>query len=275
MKGRLFVCATPIGNLEDTSARLIRVLGEVDLVAAEDTRRTRKLLSHFGLHARVVSYHDANEREQTKRLAEVLSGGDKVALVTDAGMPAISDPGYRLVRACIDLDVPVEVIPGPSALLPALVLSGLPTHRFAFEGFLPAKGQQRMRRLESLKDESRTMVFYEAPNRLHATAADMYTVWGDRPAALARELTKVHEEVVRANLKDLVHILSSKEILGECVLVVGGATEEVAPLEVAVEKAKALEQSGMSKSKAAAAAATASGLAKAQIYERLIKGEGS
>ncbi len=275
MKGRLFVCATPIGNLEDTSARLIRVLGEVDLVAAEDTRRTRKLLSHFGLHARVVSYHDANEREQTKRLAEVLSGGDKVALVTDAGMPAISDPGYRLVRACIDLDVPVEVIPGPSALLPALVLSGLPTHRFAFEGFLPAKGQQRMRRLESLKDESRTMVFYEAPSRLHATASDMYEVWGDRPAALARELTKVHEEVVRANLKDLVQILSTKEILGECVLVVGGAAEESAPLEVAVEEAKALEQSGMSKSKAAAAAATASGLAKAQIYERLVKGEGS
>ncbi|HWD07836.1 MAG TPA: 16S rRNA (cytidine(1402)-2'-O)-methyltransferase, partial [Actinomycetota bacterium] len=223
MTGRLYVCATPIGNLEDVTLRLLRVLGEVDLVAAEDTRRAAKLLAAHGIHARTVSYHDANERSRLPELMEQLQGGRRVALVTDAGMPSVSDPGYHLVSACREVGVPVEVVPGPSAVLTALVASGLPPARFAFEGFLPRKPGDRSRRLQAIAGDDRTLVFFEAPGRLAETLGAMAEVFGPRRAAVARELTKLHEEVVRGSLPELAEAFGSGPVRGEITVVVEGA----------------------------------------------------
>ena len=197
-EGKLIVCATPIGNLEDASPRLARALAEADLVACEDTRQTRKLLAHLGVKTRMTSYHEVGERERAQELAERVATGLRLALVSDAGMPAVSDPGYHLVAACLERGLPVEVVPGPSAALAALVVSGLPTDRFCFEGFLPRRPGQRDRRLAELAAEPRTMVFFEAPHRVLATLDAMVAAFGpERPGAAVRELTKLHEQVLR------------------------------------------------------------------------------
>ncbi|HEU5002905.1 MAG TPA: 16S rRNA (cytidine(1402)-2'-O)-methyltransferase [Actinomycetota bacterium] len=269
--GRLSVCATPIGNLEDVSLRLLRVLGEADVVAAEDTRRTAKLLSAHGLHARMVSYHDANEPARTKELLGRLERGEHVALVTDAGTPAVSDPGYHLITGALAAGIAVEVVPGPSAVLAALVASGLPTARFAFEGFLPRKPGERRRRLEALAADDRTLVFFEAPSRVAGTLAAMADVLGPRRAALARELTKLHEEVRRAPLPELAAGVAGEELRGEVALVVEGAPQAPGALEEAVALARELVAAGSPKSGAAAQAAAQHGVPRRAVYEGLLE----
>src|SRR5918911_3726378 len=228
--GKLTVCGTPIGNLEDASPRLAKALAEADLVACEDTRQARKLLAHLGVRARTVSYHEVGERARAERLADQIAAGVRVALVSDAGMPLVSDPGYELLRLCLARGLPVEVVPGPTAALAALVLSGLPADRFCFEGFLPRKPGQRARRLGELAAERRTMVFFEAPHRVLDTLAAMAEAFGlDRPAAAARELTKLHEEVLRGGLGELWARLEARGPRGEFTLVVGGAPAATAP----------------------------------------------
>ena len=218
--GILFVVATPIGNLEDMSFRAVRVLREADLVAAEDTRHTAKLLHHYDIRRPTASLHEHNEQEKVPALVERLRGGARIALVTDAGTPAVSDPGYRLVRAAIDAGVRVEVIPGASAVLTALVASGLPTDAFVFTGFPPPKAAARKAWFEALAAERRTLVFFEAPHRIRQTLEAALEALGDREAALGRELTKLHEEVLRGRLSDLLHQLAVPR--GEFTVVVAG-----------------------------------------------------
>ncbi|MEM1044026.1 MAG: 16S rRNA (cytidine(1402)-2'-O)-methyltransferase [Bacteroidota bacterium] len=220
----LYLVPTPIGNLEDVTLRALRILKEADLVACEDTRTSGVLLGHYGIETPRTSYHDHNERQKAPRLVERMQAGETVALVTDAGSPGVSDPGFYLVRACLQAGLPVEALPGPTAFVPALALSGLPTDRFAFEGFLPAK-KGRQTRLQSLAGEERTLVFYESPHRLVKTLGQLAEHLGpDRPAAVARELTKKFEEVERGTLADLAGRFGERpKVRGEIVLVVGGA----------------------------------------------------
>lgn len=269
MPGRLYLCATPIGNLEDVTLRLLRILREADVVAAEDTRRTRKLLTRHGLSAKLVSYHDINERDQGRKLVERMKRGDRVALVTDSGTPAISDPGYRIIQECIEAGIPIEVLPGPSAVTAALVVSGLPTDRFSFEGFLPRKSGEQRRRLEDVAADDRTLIFFEAPGRVSQTLAAMREVLGDRRAALVRELTKVHEEVIRATLSDLIAELEGRDLLGECVLVVGGSERPMNDLAAALERAVQLVRGGETRSAAARIAAGEFGVHRRRVYEAL------
>jgi 16S rRNA (cytidine1402-2'-O)-methyltransferase len=275
MRGKLILCGTPIGNLEDLSPRAVRVLGEADAVACEDTRRTRKLLTHAGVHAReLIAYHEANERRRAGELVARIAGGERVVLVSDAGMPGLSDPGYRLVRACVDGGLDVEVVPGPSAGVSALALSGLPPARFAFEGFLPRKPGDRRRRLGSIVDDDRTLVFFESPHRIGAALRDLVEVLGDRPACLARELTKMHEEVRRGTLSELVESVDLDPPRGEIVLVVGGAIHEhklvVAPEELA-QQALALMESGVERRAAMAEVARAAGVSKRDVFDALVR----
>lgn len=228
--GTLYVCGTPIGNLEDISYRALRILREVQCIAAEDTRHTRKLLTAFEIKTPLLSLHEHNEAQRTPELVERLQAGESIALVSDAGMPGISDPGAKLIAACVEAGVRVEPIPGPTALVAALVGSGLPCDRFAFEGFLPRQAAQRRRHLEALEEDERTLIFYEAPHRLRSTLKDMHAIWGERRAVLARELTKVHEEFVRGSLSELVTWCEEHPPRGEFVIVVeGGRKRESAP----------------------------------------------
>lgn len=221
--GRLVVVATPIGNLDDLAPRAARHLRGCDLVLAEDTRRTGRLLAHIGSQAPQLSLHEHNEEERLPAVLERLRAGEDVALVCDAGMPGISDPGHRLVRACAEAGIPVEAVPGASAVLAALVVSGMPSDRFAFEGFLPRRGEPRRRRLEDLAREPRTVVLFASPHRLERDLADLAAALGaDRPAALCRELTKLHEETRRATLGDLHREVAETGVRGEVTLVVGG-----------------------------------------------------
>lgn len=270
MKGKLYVCATPIGNMEDVSYRLVRILGEVDLVAAEDTRRTRKLLTHYGVQASLTAYHDANERKQTSYLIDKMAKGTRVALVTDGGMPGVSDPGFRLIRDCIASDIDIEVIPGPSAVLTALVLSGLPTARFCFEGFLPKAAAAKSRRLADLADEERTMVFFESPRRASETLTAMREAWGNRSAAVARELTKMHEEVLRGTIDSVLEQLETP-LRGEVVLVVSGREARPGGLDAAIAYAQDLERDGTRKSQAAATAAARFDAPRRSVYDGLLE----
>ena len=222
--GTLVLVATPIGNLEDVSARALRVLREADLVAAEDTRHTRKLLSHYGIPAQVVSLHEHNERARAASLIERVLDGQVVALVTDAGSPGIADPGYPVVRAAVAAGVRVESIPGPSAVITALQVSGLPTDAFLFAGFLPPKGAARRRRLEELSAQRETVVVFESPHRIDKCLEDLEAVWGERPIARARELTKLHEQVLRGSAREVRAALRAEWKRGEMVLVLGGRT---------------------------------------------------
>jgi 16S rRNA (cytidine1402-2'-O)-methyltransferase len=220
--GTLFIVATPIGNLNDISTRALQTLREVDLIACEDTRQTVKLLNHFGIQKPMTSYHDFNEAEKAEELVEKLAATTTIALVSDAGTPAISDPGYRLVRLCRQRNVPVVTVPGPNAAIAALAASGLPSDEFLFVGFLPAKKQLRRQKLMDVANVRSTIVFYEAPHRIEGTLEDLQDVLGDREVCIARELTKVHEEFLFGNLSE---IRPRVKAIGEFVIVVGGATE--------------------------------------------------
>ncbi len=223
--GTLFVVSTPIGNLKDISLRALEVLAQVDMIAAEDTRHTRRLLQHFNIATPTTSYYDYNKEKRIPELVARLKSGARIALVSDAGTPGISDPAYRLIRACVHEQVPIDVIPGATAFVPALVLSSLPTDRFAFEGFLPRK-KGRARRLEALRDEPRTLVFYESPHRMARTLADLHQALGDRRAALVREITKKFQEVQRGTLSELLERLPRMTLKGEFVIVVAGKGAE-------------------------------------------------
>jgi 16S rRNA (cytidine1402-2'-O)-methyltransferase len=213
--------ATPIGNLEDITLRALRILKEVDLIACEDTRHTQKLLNHYEIDKPLVSYHEHNELTRSSELLIKLEQGAKIALVSDAGMPLVSDPGYRLVTLCVRHKVPVIPVPGPSALLAALAASGLPNDEFLFVGFLPARSSERRRALEHLRIENRTMIFYEAPHRVEESIADAQEILGDRPAVLAREVTKIHEEFRRGKLSELLESLKKQPARGEITLLIG------------------------------------------------------
>jgi 16S rRNA (cytidine1402-2'-O)-methyltransferase len=222
--GTLYLVATPIGNLEDITARALRTLREVDLVAAEDTRHTRRLLDHFGISAKLVSLFEHNERSRSGMLVDRLLGGESVAIVTDAGSPGIADPGYPVVRAAVAEGIRVESIPGPSAVVAALQVSGLPTDAFAFVGFLPVKPGARRRALEEMHERRETIVAFESPHRIARCLADLEVVWGERPMALVRELTKLHEQVLRGSAREVRAALREDQERGEMVLVLGGRT---------------------------------------------------
>ncbi len=274
MIGRLTLVGTPIGNLSDLSPRALEALQACDLIAAEDTRVSLKLLNHFGINKPLVSYYEHNKRERGAMLCDRLLAGENVVLVTDAGMPAISDPGEDIVAMCHDQGIPVGVVPGPTAMATALAVSGLPTGRFTFEGFLSVNKKERRAHLASLVHEPRTMVFYEAPHKLLATLTDLLTALGDRPVALVRELTKIHEEIVRTTLSAAIARYAADAPRGEFVLVVGGAPiEERAALtpEDAARIAAEYVAQGMSVSEAAKTAAAETGCKKGDIYRLLIK----
>jgi 16S rRNA (cytidine1402-2'-O)-methyltransferase len=270
VSGRLVLVGTPIGNLGDLTERGREALAAADLVAAEDTRRTGKLLAHLGIEARMVSLFEGNERERTERLMGELRGGATVALVSDAGMPSVSDPGFRLVRACAEEGIDVTVVPGPSAVTAALAVSGLPTDRWVFEGFLPRREAERRARLRELADEPRTVVLFESPRRLVATLREVLEELGDRRVAVARELTKLHEEVVRGRLSEVLESLDGTEPKGEVVVVLEGAEPEAAPLVELVAEARALVDGGMRKRDAATEVARRSGGSANAIYEALV-----
>ena len=272
MPGVLYLVATPIGNLEDITYRAVRLLGEVDLIACEDTRQTRKLLDHYHIHKPTLSYHEHNEAERAAELASRMLAGESVALVSDAGMPLVSDPGYRLVRAAIENDIPVQPVPGPSAALAALAGSGLPTHAFYFGGFLPAKPGQRAKALEALAGETATLVFYEAPHRLLEALEAIDTVLGARPMVVARELTKVHEEFLRGTAGEIRAALAGRDsVKGEITLLIGKAeapAPDDTPVDVAVEN---LERAGVARMDAIKQVARRRGLSKREIYDQLLR----
>lgn len=222
-KGSLFVVATPIGNLEDITLRALRVLGEVDLIAAEDTRRTRKLLSHYNISKPTTSYFEHNKLRKGPLILQRLEDGFNVALTSDAGMPGISDPGYHLIKAAIERGIEIIPIPGPTALICALAASGLPTDRFVFEGFLPHKGSKRRRKLQELAAMNCTVVLFESPRRLARTIKELLEIAGDRRAVLARELTKKYEEITRGSLREIAESVGQREIRGEVTLIIGGS----------------------------------------------------
>jgi 16S rRNA (cytidine1402-2'-O)-methyltransferase len=224
--GTLYICGTPIGNLEDITLRVIRILGEVDLVASEDTRRTVKLLEKYSIKTPQTSYHKYSNKSKAEKLIDYLKSGKNIALVSDAGMPGISDPGEDLITLCIKENIPVIAVPGPSSVTTSLVLSGLPSQRFVFEGFLPRDGKMRRRRLRELKNEERTIILYLTPHRACNDLKDILSIWGDRAIFWGRELTKKFEECWRGKLSDFLNVLENKEVIGEITLVVEGYFEE-------------------------------------------------
>ena len=274
MSGKLYVVGTPIGNLEDMSPRAVRVLGEADFIAAEDTRVTVKLLNHFDIKKEMLSYYEHNKNTKGNLIIERILKGESCALVSDAGMPAISDPGEDLVRAAHTAGITVESVPGPSALVTALAISGMESGRFCFEGFLSVNKISRKRHLDELKNERRTMIFYEAPHKLNATLKDMLKVFGDRKIALVRELTKIHETVLNTTLSGAVEFYTDNPPKGEFVLIIEGQKEEeteLYTLKDAVALAKKLTEEGKSTSSAAKEAAEISGIKKGDIYKLLIE----
>jgi 16S rRNA (cytidine1402-2'-O)-methyltransferase len=270
MTGTLYLVGTPIGNLEDITDRAKRTLSEVDLVAAEDTRRTGRLLAHVGVKKPLLSLFEGNEKERIPLLLGRLREGVNVAVVSDAGMPGLSDPGYRLVAACVEAGVPVDVVPGPSAVLSALVVSGLPTDRFVFEGFLPRAGTHRADRLRAIAGETRTVVLFESPKRLERTLADLLAAGGDRRIAVARELTKLHQEVLRGSLAEVAERIQGRELKGEVALVIGGAIEAEPGEGTAFDIAAELVSGGARKREAAREASRRTGVPAGRIYEALV-----
>lgn len=275
MAGTLWLVGTPIGNLGDLTDRARETLAAVDLIAAEDTRRTGRLLRSFGLAPRppMVSFFEGNERERTPELVGRLREGADVALVTDGGMPGVSDPGYRLVRAAVEAGLEVRVVPGPSAVLAALVVSGLATDRFAFEGFLPRKAGERRVRLEALRGEDRTLVLFESPRRVQALLREVADIVGDRRIAVARELTKLHEEVMRGRVSEVLAALGDADLKGEVVVVIEGATETAPPdMAACLAEADALVVGGMKKRDAARAVAHRRGVSANELYRSMVVG---
>jgi 16S rRNA (cytidine1402-2'-O)-methyltransferase len=226
MTGTLYLCATPIGNLEDITLRCIRILREADIIAAEDTRQVIKLLNHFEIRKPLISYHEHNKYEKGKDIVELLKTGKNIALVSDAGMPAISDPGEELVKLCIDNDIEIIPLPGPTASLTALIVSGLSTRRFCFEGFLPSNKKDRRERLQKLSTETRTIIIYEAPHRLLDTLGEIMEQLGDRRISVSREITKKFEETIRADISEAINIFKERAVKGEFVLIIEGMNEK-------------------------------------------------
>ncbi len=271
--GIIYVVGTPIGNLSDLSDRAKRILSEVDFIAAEDTRVTLKLLNHLGIKKPMISYFEHNKLQRGEEICARILGGESCAIVTDAGMPCISDPGEELIRQCAEKGIRTEVVPGPSAVISALCVSGLATGRFTFEGFLSVNKKSRKEHLESLVDETRTMIFYEAPHKLANTLKDFYDTFGVRKLTIARELTKLHEEIIRTDTEKALSLYGDGSLKGEMVLVLEGASpkeEKTFTLEDAVSIAKRLIESGTKASEAAKEAAAATGFKKNDIYRELI-----
>ena len=278
MTGTLYVCGTPIGNLEDITIRVLRILREVDMIAAEDTRHSVKLLNYYDIKTPLTSYHEHNKGTKGPRLIEQLKNGKNLALVSDAGMPGISDPGEDLIKLCYENDVPVTIVPGPTAVITALVLSGLSTRSYAFEGFLPSGKRQRKEVLERLKKEMRTVVLYEAPHHLISTLEEIYQEIGDRQAAVVRELTKKHETVNRGSLNEIILYFKENEPKGEFVIVLEGIDiEEVKQEEKARIEEMSIEEhyrkyidGGMDSKSAMKAVAKDRGVGKSEIYAYLV-----
>lgn len=281
MQGTLYLCATPIGNLEDMTFRAVRVLQEADLIAAEDTRNSIKLLNHFQIHTPMTSYHEYNKFEKGRELTELLRQGKNIALITDAGMPGISDPGEELVKMCADAGITVTAVPGACACVTALTLSGLATRRFAFEAFLPADKKERRMVLEGLKNETRTIVIYEAPHRLTKTLEELLEHLGNRKISVCRELTKRHETIFRTDLKGALDYYEKEEARGECVLVLEGRTAEELLKEkqdewkkmTPAEHVAMYEAQGIIRKEAMRLAARDRGVSKREIYQSLLEQE--
>lgn len=273
MKGVLYVVSTPIGNLEDITLRALRVLKEADLIAAEDTRHTLKLLNHFGIKKPLISYWSAKEKARAEEITGKLKEGLSVALVTDAGTPGISDPGAVLIRKAIEEGVEAVSVPGPSASIAALSISGLPADEFTFIGFLPPKKNERVKKLRELALETRTLVLYEAPHRVIDTLLDMEEVMGgQRRIAVVREITKIHEEALRGDISGVLDILESRPVVGEYVLVVeGGKPGSGISMEEAAGRVKGLMEQGKGRKEAAAEVAGEYGLSKKELYDRSLK----
>ena len=268
MPGILYIVPTPIGNLEDITLRALRILKEAEWIAAEDTRHTQHLLAHFGIKTALTSYHDHNERDKARLLVERLRSGASIALVSDAGTPAISDPGYRIVVDAIQAGIEVVPLPGASALTTALSASGLPTDRFLFEGFLPAKAQERKAKLQTLRGEAATLVFYEGPHRLLDSLVEMLKIFGDREIAVARELTKIHQEFLRGKLSEVVSALAERDIKGEIVIMVHGASGEVQVSDEELHGTiRQLAGNGMGVKEIAELLGERYGLAKKEVYK--------
>lgn len=278
MAGKLYLCATPIGNLEDMTFRVIRTLKEVDLIAAEDTRNSIKLLNHFEIKTPMTSYHEYNKIEKGKKLIEKLQEGTNIALITDAGTPGISDPGEELVKMCYEAGIEVTSLPGPAACITALTLSGLPTRRFAFEAFLPSDKKERQAVLKELVDETRTIILYEAPHRLIKTLQELLENLGNRRITICRELTKKHETAFVTNLEEAISYYEANEPKGECVLVLEGRSrEELRQEEVAKWEEMSIEEhmnyylnQGIQKKDAMKMVAKDRGVSKREIYQNLL-----
>jgi 16S rRNA (cytidine1402-2'-O)-methyltransferase len=271
--GTLWLVGTPIGNLGDLTERAREALARADLIACEEQRRTRALLSHLNIRApKLVTFNEGNEARRVPELLEHLRAGKEVAVISSAGMPGLSDPGYRLVAACVEQGIPVEVAPGPSAAVTALVVSGLPTDRFAFEGFLPRRASARRSRLRELAAEPRTVVLFESPRRLPELLADAAASFGDRRATVARELTKAHQEVVRGTLPELRDRFADGEVRGEVVVVIEGAEAESPPdLDALAAKVESLTRDGIPRREAAARVAQESGASRRALYEASLR----
>ena len=278
MSGKLFLCATPIGNLEDITFRVLRTLKEVDLIAAEDTRNSIKLLNHFDIKTPMTSYHEYNKIEKAYTLIEKMQQGMNVALITDAGTPGISDPGEQLAAMCYDAGIEVTSLPGPAACITALTLSGLPTRRFVFEAFLPSDKKERRKILEELKDETRTMILYEAPHRLVKTLEELRETLGNRRMTLCRELTKRHETAFRTTIEELILYYQQEKPLGECVLVIEGKSQKELEREqqasweqISIEEHMAVyEEKGISHKEAMKLVAKDRGISKRDVYQYLL-----
>ncbi len=275
-KGVLYVVATPIGNLEDMTYRAVRILREAGLIACEDTRHTRKLLDHYGIEAKLVSYHEHNEAERAEELVEKLLAGVNVAQVSDAGMPGISDPGYRVIRLAIEEGIRVVPVPGPSALVTALAASGLPTDAFEFRGFLPAKSGQRRTVLEEIRGAEHTVVFYEAPHRIQETLEDIVAVLGPaRPVVIARELTKVHEEFLRGTAGQIAEQVRGRELKGEITLLIGkaeGVERAVGEADLGARMQEIMREQKVDEKTALKVVAKERGVSKSEVYRELQRG---
>jgi 16S rRNA (cytidine1402-2'-O)-methyltransferase len=270
-EGKLYICPTPIGNLEDITFRVLNTLKEVDLIAAEDTRHTIKLLNHYGIKKPLTSYHEHNVREKGPELIDRLKAGESIALVSDAGMPGISDPGEDLIKLAIEEGIEVIALPGPTASITALVVSGLPTDKFVFEGFLSSKRKQRKEELSSLKEEKRTIIIYESPYRVLETLDDILDVLGNRNIALVRELTKVYEEVFRGTIQEAIEKFSKDKIRGEfCLILEGCKVEEEADIDIEKELRRYLEK-GFSKKESVKKVVKEFNLPKNLVYHKSLE----
>ncbi len=268
MKGVLYVVATPIGNLADITLRALRILKEVDIIAVEDTRHSSKLLSHYGISKPLISYWGEREKVRAEEIIKRLQSGQSVALISDAGTPGISDPGEVVIKRALEEGFEVIPIPGPSALIAALSVSGLPMRGFIFAGFLPPKRTQRLKAIEELSIEKRTIVFYEAPHRILETLQDMYEVLGDRNVAVFKEITKIHEEVFRGNLKKVIQEIEGSTVAGEFVVVVDGKGREVASIDDALREVESLIKKGRGRKEAVKMVSEYYGISKKELYDR-------